>query len=1425
MKLFLRSILSLVAITAFGSLAFGQTPLYYQGGIMLNNRAQDATGPGDQNFNTAANWSTVPPNTYLTGSTSSTFPQADNIAVIQADLNEGNYYVTTSGLIYVNSNTPVPVTVLQTSQANTVAGFLVSNYIAFFNSSGTVNFGNTNGQAFTIAGTDASGGDFVVDGGVTLNYSGNGPLVVSSGSVVIGDDQTFALTTNNTLGGQGTFNIKSGTFTFDATGTTTSMVVGDSQSGTNGIFFGTITTGVVTQGAPATVAVAAEGSTAAVPAEPATGSLVTTGSSLILGYNSGVGSWSVTNGSILQTGTAASKYTIALGSNGGAGGLDAIGSTGTLTISEASAFLLGSNTSTKATDLQLGTVSTGAGLGTGGGSGTIIQNGVGSVVDFFGTATTVEVGDLDGGTGSYRLSNGTLNIGTNPTDHVAFVLGATDGAIGTLTQTGGVINYGNAGITNGSTFIIGGHAGATGTFTVSGGSDTFNNTIVLNGTLNINGGTFAIDQVKLTGAGTLNLGGGTLKFTGASATENYGFAGTLTGGTSTIDVSTSGITNFTFANALTGSGGVNLVGNGTTVFNFASAAGGAPAANSYTGSTGISGGTLNATGADFSSATAGTTLSFGTAATAASTVLNLTLTTNATLPQAITGSGQFNITYTNPGETLTLSNTAIALSTVNVEIGAAGGTAGTFAVYGGAFGTVGDNGTGSSVVIGNGTPGDTVSFGATTYTGSTTVNVGASLTAANLQGDVLNNGTISVAGNVGHLPTNVITNNGTLTAGNIVGDVTNSGPLTVTGAAGLAGNVLANSGKITVLGASGITGSVTSSGTVTTTTVGGDLTNSAGGVFTTTSAINTTSVGGNVMNGGLLVPSAPLVAVAPMTLPNATFTTNGTLNQTSTGTLTVRVNGNTADLYQINGAGASTLAGTLDAIGSTATGSTTFVVINDPNGTIDSSALTTGAATALFSAVIDPTLTTANQVVIETTQRPVSVYALTPNQVAVANSIDSSSNNLVKNTFNQVTAAAATSYFPSALEKLTPESLQYARNIAFENSTYLAQRMNGVDANLRNGFSGLDTNAMSVVNPGFESGMGRSLSSLLAYADPGFHSTAPNGVNYYPGEAGRSSPSPSSESESATPATFDSSNQVMSDTPNPYLADVHPGGKETPVLGEFIGGDIILADLNKDGGSSNAPSSKANYTAGDVTAGVSFRVTNNFAAGVLFDYNHTDADTDSSGGKTKVNSYSPGIYATYFEKGFYVNGLFSFGYNQYTNSRNTGFGIAASSPNGEQYVSDLDLGYDFHPDKHWIVGPTLGATYTHLDIDSFTETGAPGADLDVESQSVDSVRSRLGGHLIYQTNTGDVLLQPNLTAMWQHEFLADSSGITSSFNDFNANPFTIQTAAPSRDSALIGVGLTATLNNSMALYLNYLADVGASNYFSQSVIGGLKARF
>ena len=271
----------------------------------------------------------------------------------------------------------------------------------------------------------------------------------------------------------------------------------------------------------------------------------------------------------------------------------------------------------------------------------------------------------------------------------------------------------------------------------------------------------------------------------------------------------------------------------------------------------------------------------------------------------------------------------------------------------------------------------------------------------------------------------------------------------------------------------------------------------------------------------------------------------------------------------------------------------------------------------------------------------------------------------------------------------------------------------------------------------------------------------------------------------------------------------------------------VLGELNQDNSGSNQP--HANYVAGNATAGISFRMNSNLAAGVLFDYNHTDALTSAQGSHVRVDSYSPGIFATYFDRGFYANGLFTFGYNNYSDNRNIDLGGAAltanSHPNGEQFAPNIDVGYDFHPLRHLLVGPTAGLGYTHLDVDSFQESGASVADLHVDSQSADSLRGRIGGKAVYVVQAGNVIFQPTLTASYQHEFLNNPYDLESSLDIPGTPSFATRGSNPGRDSGLIGLGVTATFDGSMNLYLNYLAEIGGEDYFVQSIEGGLKASF
>jgi len=524
----------------------------------------------------------------------------------------------------------------------------------------------------------------------------------------------------------------------------------------------------------------------------------------------------------------------------------------------------------------------------------------------------------------------------------------------------------------------------------------------------------------------------------------------------------------------------------------------------------------------------------------------------------------------------------------------------------------------------------------------------------------------------------------------------------------------------------------------------------------------------------------------------------------STGTFILNTNGFNSNLIAVTGA-ADVSGANFHVVG--------FGNITDQT-VLTSSSLTPGSLPTTYNGtgvLFTATVTQGSDpdtLVLNTTQLPTGTYAVTSNERSVSAAIDpmlTTTSSGVSPEFtplaialNNLTAAQ----IPGALDQLTPESLQYSRNIAFENSTFLAQQVDGFLATMRSGNSGLDTSGISLITPGFENGLGRSLGSLLAYNSPPYHNQSMPG---------------------------DSSSQTISDSPNQLITSDRMSESDygRKNISEFIGGSVVLADLNQNNNATNSSLGKASYTAGNATAGISFRMTSNLAAGVLMNYNHTDAKTDANGSKIKVDSYSPGLFGTYYKDGFYVNGLFSYGYNDYTNSRNIPFmgATAHSSPSGNQYVTNFDGGYDFRPEKHWIVGPTLGLTYTHLDVDSFNETGANAANLNVSSQSADSVRSRLGGHVVYQAHVGWVTLQPNFTAMWQHEYADNGSGITSQFNIPGSGAFTIQSAAPNRDSALLGFGVNMVVNNNMGLYLNYLADVGTDDFLAQSVEGGFKARF
>jgi uncharacterized protein YhjY with autotransporter beta-barrel domain len=426
---------------------------------------------------------------------------------------------------------------------------------------------------------------------------------------------------------------------------------------------------------------------------------------------------------------------------------------------------------------------------------------------------------------------------------------------------------------------------------------------------------------------------------------------------------------------------------------------------------------------------------------------------------------------------------------------------------------------------------------------------------------------------------------------------------------------------------------------------------------------------------------------------------------------------------------------------------------------------------------------------------------LTPNQQSVLTNINQLNAIGVNNAcFTNLTASLLTlgnDTIGEALDQLSPEKLAVFSSIAFNNATFMTQGMDDYLAHRRtpNGYFAanpgmIDSSGLTVSDPTIDSHLSAIYSHLLAW-----------------------NPSPSSAG-------------LMSDAVNPVLVSMSgaaPYSAPVKPWNVFVQGNVVLGQDFSD-----QDLSHANMTTGSFQLGADYQLTRHFLVGASFSYSHTDVNLDTNGSSATVDSYAPGIYASYAQGGWYGN----YSHNAYTEQRNINIGntfieTANGAPEGDQETVNLDGGYDFHDkDKKWTYGPTVGLQYTHFSIDSFNETGGCSADLAVNSQSADSFRGRLGGHVSYSTKTDDgLLLTPFLDASWQHEFLDNQRGITSSFGEISPDTFTVFTPSLGRESALLATGLNIDIDNTTTVFTNYQVQVTPDNYFGQSVIAGVKVAF
>ncbi|MFA5423725.1 MAG: autotransporter domain-containing protein [Phycisphaerae bacterium] len=231
----------------------------------------------------------------------------------------------------------------------------------------------------------------------------------------------------------------------------------------------------------------------------------------------------------------------------------------------------------------------------------------------------------------------------------------------------------------------------------------------------------------------------------------------------------------------------------------------------------------------------------------------------------------------------------------------------------------------------------------------------------------------------------------------------------------------------------------------------------------------------------------------------------------------------------------------------------------------------------------------------------------------------------------------------------------------------------------------------------------------------------------------------------------------------------------------------------------------------------------NWIIGIAGSYSHSYLDFDSGFGEADIDSFRVGPYATYYKDKFYVDTSVSLGYHLNKTTREVGVAGDAAEADYDAYDMSAYVGggYEFNFGK-WIFSPTVSARYTYYRHESFKESGANGAGLEVDAQSQQSLVSRLGIRLYTVTMVDTMKLAPEIFVGYSHEFV-DDEDIQARFLG-GTTKFSTNVDSGRDDSVYYGAGLSGLLNEKTTAFVRYEGEA-YSGTRSTALKIGLTYRF
>ena len=231
--------------------------------------------------------------------------------------------------------------------------------------------------------------------------------------------------------------------------------------------------------------------------------------------------------------------------------------------------------------------------------------------------------------------------------------------------------------------------------------------------------------------------------------------------------------------------------------------------------------------------------------------------------------------------------------------------------------------------------------------------------------------------------------------------------------------------------------------------------------------------------------------------------------------------------------------------------------------------------------------------------------------------------------------------------------------------------------------------------------------------------------------------------------------------------------------------------------------------------------------GLAFSYGDTDVDSNNANTtETEIDSYQISLYTDYeIDQRTYVTGQLGYVWADNETTRHNVGGIAGVNANGDfdsdQIIARAELGRSYTHGSA-IITPSVSANYMHYSADSYTETGAGTANLNVSTDDLNLFEIGVGVEAAWMNKNSDgSYWRPELRAGVRHDLVGDEFETNNTFTGGGA-AFQTEGFDPAQTTFNVGAGVTYFSTTNWDLSASYDFEA-KSDYDSHS--GLLRAAY